>query len=328
MKLYHLDLNDNAPLGMPPSTATIGFFDGVHRGHRYLIDSLKERAGKGGAGQSMVITFDAHPRLVLHKDYRPRLLCTAGEKIERLAQTGVDACVVLHFDEAMASLPARTFMKEVLLGRLNVRTLVTGYDNRFGRDRSEGFDDYVSYGREMGIAVERADAFTLNGVQVSSSVIRSFLSEGEVRMAAMCLGYGYRLTGRVVGGYQEGRRMGFPTANIVPGDSLKLVPRAGVYAVRVWLDGSAEAMGGMMNIGTRPTFGGTDTTLEVNIFGFSGYVYGHTLTVEFADKLRDERKFPSARRLMEQLEEDKRAAERVLGASPGTAGAKPADMQP
>ena len=313
MKLFHLDLNDAAMPATGPSTATIGFFDGVHRGHRYLIDSVKARAKSDGTGQSTVITFDAHPRLVLHKDYRPRLLTTVAEKVERLAQTGIDNCVVLHFDEAMASLPAREFMQEVLLRRLNVRTLVTGYDNRFGRNRSEGFEDYVSYGREMGIDVVQADAFTLNGVQVSSSVIRSFLSEGEVRMAAMCLGYCYRLAGRVVGGYHEGRRMGFPTANIVPEDSLKLVPRSGVYAVRAAVDGGESPFGGMMNIGTRPTFDGTDTTLEVNLFGFSGDLYGHTLTVEFVEKLRDERKFPSVKRLMEQLEEDRREAERVLG---------------
>ena len=312
MKLFHLDLNAAAMPATGPCTATIGFFDGVHRGHRYLIDSVKARAMQDGTGQSTVITFDAHPRLVLHKDYRPRLLTTAAEKVERLALTGVDNCVVLHFDEAMASLPAREFMQEVLLRRLNVRTLVTGYDNRFGRNRSEGFEDYVRYGREMGIDVVRADAFTLNGVQVSSSVIRSFLSEGEVSMAAMCLGYGYRLTGRVVGGYHEGRRMGFPTANIVPEDSLKLVPRSGVYAVRAAVDGGARMTGGMMNIGTRPTFDGTETTLEVNLFGFSGDLYGHTLTVEFVEKLRDERKFPSVKRLMEQLEEDRREAERVL----------------
>lgn len=313
MKLFHLDLNDAKQAVMPPSVATIGFFDGVHRGHRYLIDDVKARAGSMGGMQSTVITFDAHPRLVLHKDYRPRLLTTLDEKVERLSMTGVDNCVVLHFDEAMAALPAREFMQEVLLKRLNVRTLVTGYDNRFGHNRSEGFDDYVGYGREMGVDVVKADAFTLNGVQVSSSVIRSFLTEGEVRMAAMCLGYGYRLTGRVVGGYHEGRRMGFPTANIVPEDRLKLVPRGGVYAVRAAVDGGPRLMGGMMNIGTRPTFDGTDTTLEVNIFGFSGDLYGHTLTVEFAEKLRDERKFPSVRRLMEQLEEDRREAERVLG---------------
>ncbi len=313
MKLFHLDLNAAAMPATGPCTATIGFFDGVHRGHRYLIDSVKARAMQDGTGQSTVITFDAHPRLVLHKDYRPRLLTTAAEKVERLALTGVDNCVVLHFDEAMASLPAREFMQEVLLRRLNVRTLVTGYDNRFGRNRSEGFEDYVRYGREMGIDVVRADAFTLNGVQVSSSVIRSFLSEGEVRMAAMCLGYGYRLAGRVVGGYHEGRRMGFPTANIVPEDSLKLVPRSGVYAVRAAVDGGESMTGGMMNIGTRPTFDGTETTLEVNLFGFSGDLYGHTLTVEFVEKLRDERKFPSVKRLMEQLEEDRREAERVLG---------------
>ena len=297
MKLFHLDLNDAQRAAMPPCVATIGFFDGVHRGHRYLIDGLKARAASVEGMQSTVITFDSHPRLVLHQDYRPRLLNTAAEKVERLSLTGVDNCVVLHFDEKMASLSAREFIQTVLHGRLNVRTLVIGYDNRFGRNRSEGFDDYVRYGRETGIDVVHADAFTLNGVQVSSSVVRS---------------YDYRLTGRVVGGYHEGRRMGFPTANIEPADSLKLVPCAGVYAVRVALEGGSRLMDGMMNIGTRPTFDGTGTTLEVNIFGFNGDLYGQTLTVMFVDKLRDERKFPSVKRLMEQLEEDRREAEKRL----------------
>ena len=283
MKLFHLDLNDAQRAAMPPCVATIGFFDGVHRGHRYLIDGLKARAASVEGMQSTVITFDSHPRLVLHQDYRPRLLNTAAEKVERLSLTGVDNCVVLHFDEKMASLSAREFIQTVL-----------------------------HYGRETGIDVVHADAFTLNGVQVSSSVVRSFLSEGEVRMAAMCLGYDYRLTGRVVGGYHEGRRMGFPTANIEPADSLKLVPCAGVYAVRVALEGGSRLMDGMMNIGTRPTFDGTGTTLEVNIFGFNGDLYGQTLTVMFVDKLRDERKFPSVKRLMEQLEEDRREAEKRL----------------
>ena len=312
MKLFHLDLNDAPCAAMPPCVATIGFFDGVHRGHRYLIDGLKARANGVADMQSTVITFDSHPRLVLHQDYRPRLLNTAAEKVERLSLTGVDNCVVLHFNEAMASLSAREFMQTVLHDRLNVRTLVIGYDNRFGRNRSEGFEDYVRYGRETGIDVVHADAFTLNGVQVSSSVVRSFLSEGEVRMASMCLGYDYRLTGRVVGGYHEGRRMGFPTANIEPDDSLKIVPRAGVYAVRVRIGDEPGLLDGMMNIGTRPTFDGTETTLEVNIFGFGGDIYGRKITVEFHRRLREERKFGSVYKLMDQLKADREEACRIL----------------
>lgn len=293
------------------AVATIGFFDGVHRGHKFLINGVIDCAAKCGM-RSMVVTFDSHPRLVLHKDFQPRLLTTADEKAALIKATGVESCVMLHFDEELASLSAYDFMKSVLRGRLNVSKLITGYDNRFGHNRSEGFEDYVRYGRELGIDVMRADAFVLNGVQVSSSVIRSFLSAGEVGMAAMCLGRPYELCGRVVGGYHEGRRMGFPTANIEVGDKLKLVPEAGVYAVMVSIDGGARLGGGMMNIGTRPTFNGTETTLEVNIFGFSGDIYGHELGVKFVKRLRGERKFSSAGKLAEQLEKDRAEAVAVL----------------
>ena len=295
----------------PQSVATIGFFDGVHRGHRYLIDSVIDTALRKDM-QSMVVTFDAHPRLVLHKEYRPRLLTTADEKRRRLEDTGIGRCVMLHFDEQMASLSAYDFMKDVLRGRLNVSVLITGYDNRFGHNRSEGFEDYVRYGRELGIDVVKAGPFRLNGVQVSSSVIRSFLSAGETDMAAMCLGYRYRLSGNVVGGYREGRKLGFPTANIKPSDPLKLVPEGGVYAVKIRLDDSAAWLDGMMNIGTRPTFDGTETSLEANIFGFSGDIYGHGIEVAFYRRLRGEHKFASAARLIEQLGHDRSEAGSVL----------------
>lgn len=293
------------------SVATIGFFDGVHRGHRYLIDTVIDTALRKGM-QSMVITFDAHPRLVLHKEYRPRLLTTADEKRLRLEDTGIDRCVMLHFDEQMASLSAYDFMKDVLRGRLNVSVLITGYDNRFGHNRAEGFDDYVRYGRELGIDVVKADSFRLNGVQVSSSVIRSFLSAGETDMAAMCLGYRYRLAGKVVSGYREGRRLGFPTANIRPSDPLKLVPEGGVYAVRVRPGGADKWLDGMMNIGTRPTFEGTETTLEANIFNFSDDIYGQDIEVAFYRRLRGEHKFASAAKLTEQLRHDRDEAEAEL----------------
>ena len=259
-----------------------------------------------------MITFDRHPRLVLHKEFQPRLLTTNDEKLRLLAATGVNRCEMLRFDEQTASLSAYDFMKTVLRGRLNVRRLITGYDNRFGHNRAEGFDDYVRYGQELGIEVERAEAFVLNGVNVSSSVVRSFLSAGETDMASMCLGYHYKIVGTVVSGYHEGRKLGFPTANIDIEDKLKLVPEAGVYAVRVRIGDEPELLDGMMNIGTRPTFDGTETTLEVNIFGFGGDIYGRKITVEFHRRLREERKFGSVYKLMDQLKADREEACRVL----------------
>ena len=297
--------------GAAPCVATIGFFDGVHRGHKFLIKSVIDCAAEYGL-QSAVITFDRHPRLVLHKEFQPRLLTTNDEKLRLLAATGVNRCEMLHFDEQTASLSAYDFMKTVLRGRLNVRRLITGYDNRFGHNRAEGFDDYVRYGQELGIEVERAEAFVLNGVNVSSSVVRSFLSAGETDMASMCLGYHYKIGGTVVSGYHEGRKLGFPTANIDVEDKLKLVPEAGVYAVRVRIGDEPGLLDGMMNIGTRPTFDGTETTLEVNIFGFGGDIYGRKITVEFHRRLREERKFGSVYKLMDQLKADREEACRIL----------------
>lgn len=297
--------------GAAPCVATIGFFDGVHRGHKFLIKSVIDRAAEYGL-QSAVITFDRHPRLVLHKEFQPRLLTTNDEKLRLLAATGVNRCEMLRFDEQTASLSAYDFMKTVLRGRLNVRRLITGYDNRFGHNRAEGFDDYVRYGQELGIEVERAEAFVLNGVNVSSSVVRSFLSAGETDMASMCLGYHYKIGGTVVSGYHEGRKLGFPTANIDVEDKLKLVPEAGVYAVRVRIGDEPGLLDGMMNIGTRPTFDGTETTLEVNIFGFGGDIYGRKITVEFHRRLREERKFGSVYKLMDQLKADREEACRIL----------------
>ena len=296
---------------LPPQVATVGFFDGVHKGHRFLIDKVKAMAQKGGM-QSMVVTFDKHPRQVLAADYRPQMLSTFGEKLVLLSQTEVDNCAVIPFSVETAQLSAYDFMRQVLRDRLNVRILVIGYDNRFGHNREEAFEDYVRYGKELGIEVVRNEVFVLNGVNVSSSVIRSFLQEGEVEMARMCLGYPYTLTGMVVKGFQEGRRMGFPTANLDLGDSGKLVPKGGVYAVRTRLNNSMEMRRAMMNIGTRPTFGGDKQTLEAFIFDFEDDIYGEKLHVSFYHKMREERKFQSAEELRAQLEKDRENVEQIF----------------
>lgn len=284
------------------SVATIGFFDGVHRGHRFLIEQVKEVAKAEGL-LSMVITFDKHPREVLRSDYQPQMLSSLEEKVERIRQSGVDRYEVLPFNKETASLSAYDFMKTVLKERLGVSSLIIGYDNRFGHNRTEGFDDYVAYGKELGIEVIRAKAFVLNSVNVSSSVIRAFLSEGEVEMAAMCLGYRYCLSGTVVSGVQEGRKMGFPTANIDMGGIRKLIPAQGVYAMIATLD-NGTAYPAMMNIGNRPTFNGDTTTMEVNILDYHGDLYGRRLAVSFVKRLRSEQRFPSEKALMEQLKKD------------------------
>lgn len=299
-----------------PCVATIGFFDGVHRGHMFLIGNIIDEARRQ-AVDATVITFSEHPRRVLHAQFQPQMLTTNEEKLRLFARTGIDCCAILPFDRAMAAMSAREFIGEILHKKLNVRILYIGYDNRFGHNREEGFDDYVRYGRECGIDVRHAGAFTLarastGGDTVSSSAIRRLLAAGDVSTAAECLGYPYFMTGTVVHGVQEGRKMGFPTANIRPTNPDKIVPATGVYAVEVMLHGETELRRGIMNIGTRPTFGGNEVTMEIHIFGFEGDIYGRELEVSFFDRLRDERMFVSADELARQIEEDKRKAEKLF----------------
>jgi len=294
---------------MPPCVATIGFFDGVHRGHQYLISHLVKEAESDGL-ESMVITFDEHPRKVLQSDYQPQMLSSLDEKLLLLSKTDVDSCTVLHFDRDMASMSAYDFMKQILLEKLNVRKLFIGYDHRFGCNRAEGFDDYVRHGKELGIEVKRNRAFLTNGVNVSSSVIRNYLQKGQIEMAEKCLGYPYTLAGRVMSGYQLGRKLGFPTANIDTSGWDKMIPAPGVYAVKVRVQNTMEMKRGMMNIGTRPTFDGDHLALEVHILNFHEDLYGKILLVSFLHRIREERKFSSERELVAQLKEDELMVEK------------------
>lgn len=287
------------------AVATVGFFDGVHSGHRYLIDRLKAVARENNC-MSMIITFDKHPRQVLNSDYKPMLLSTLDEKLNLLSQTGIDCCVVLPFTADMADLSAHDFMKTILSERLSVATLMIGYDNRFGHRREDGYEQYVAYGKELGISVIDSDSFSYGNGSVSSSMVRRFISAGDVERAAECLGRPYSLSGMVVHGEAKGRTIGFPTANIVPADADKLIPDGGVYAVLVSLDDSSTMLNGMMNIGSRPTFDGKMQTLEVHIFDFDGDIYKHSLRVFFIKKIRNERCFSSPDELAKQLETDEK----------------------
>ena len=300
-------LNNHTVLS-EPSVATIGFFDGVHSGHRYLIEQVKHYAQKDHLA-SIVITFVQHPRQLLHPEQSFHLLSSTDMKLLLLSKTGIGEGVVLPFSKTIASLSAFDFMQQVLRDQLNVRRLVIGYDNRFGHNRQETFEDYVRYGREMGIEVVKSQEFLNDGMKVSSSVIRSLLLEGNIRLANKCLGYPFTVVGKVVGGYQEGRKLGFPTANLVLDEASQLLPQPGVYAVWARLKHQMTMYKAMMNIGTRPTFQGHVQTLEVNIFNFSDNIYGQQLIVSFADRLRDEHCFTTPEALSRQLDEDKQQAE-------------------
>lgn len=294
-----------------PQVATIGFFDGVHRGHRYLIDQMITVAKEAGM-ESTVITFDRHPRQVLHSDYLPQMLSTLEEKKALLKNTPADHIEILTFDEQLAALSAHDFMKEVLRERLNVRKLVIGYDNRFGHNRSEGFEDYVRYGQELGIEVIQAMPLSEPDKEaISSSYIRACLLVGNVWGANEALGYAYSLTGRVIDGFHEGRKIGFPTANLNTDEIGKLIPAPGVYAVHVQLENEQHLRPAMMNIGTRPTYDGQLQTLEVHIFDFDSDIYGQQLRVVFDRRIRNEMKFSSPQELAKQLEKDKEEIRRI-----------------
>ena len=292
---------------VPDSVATIGVFDGVHLGHQLVIGKVLEQARQRGLA-STVITFDRQPRQVLDPSFRPQLLTTLEEKAEIIASLGVSQLVVLPFTREMASLSAWDFMQQVLTDQLHVKVLFTGYDNRFGHDRTEGFDDYVRYGEQLGMQVLRGDVELMGGGSqaVSSSVIRRLLAEdGRVDLMPRYLTRRYALKGRVMAGEHIGHRLGYPTANLELEDAGKLIPAAGVYAVWVVLEGEQSPRAAMMNIGMRPTFDGHRQTLEVNILGFDGDLYGQTVQVTFVERLRDERKFDSPEALKAQLEQDR-----------------------
>jgi len=292
--------------------ATIGFFDGVHRGHCSLLSQVVRQAAQRNR-QSTVVTFDIHPRQLVNPDFQPLLLTTLDEKLQLLSLQGIDRVAVLHFDEQMASLSARDFMSVVLSRQLNVDTLVLGYDSRFGHGRTAGFADYEAYGHSMGIDVLRATPLLSDdGTPVSSSLVRNLLLSGNIAQANDALGRRYSLTGNVVDGFHEGRRLGFPTANLALADRQRLVPGRGVYAVWAELTGCGEPMPAMMNIGTRPTYNGSSQTLEVHIIGYEGDLYGQDITVMFAERIRSEQPFDSPSALASQLQLDRKACIRIL----------------
>lgn len=289
--------------------ASIGFFDGVHRGHLCLIEQLRDEAGRRGMG-SLLVTFDRHPRTVLSPSQVPPLLTTLEEKERLLRETGVSEIAILPFTLELSRLSAREFMEQVLRRELGVEVLILGYDHAFGHGGGS-LDDYVRWGRETGIEVVRAHE--LSSLMVSSSKCRRLIEEGDVRGAAEMLGRFYTLSGEVVRGFHVGHELGFPTANLQV-DAEKVMPRNGAYAVWATL-ADGERHGGMLNIGTRPTIGNGETTsVEVNLLDYDGNLYDQRLTVEFVVRLRDERRFDSRSELMSQLALDEAAARELLRA--------------
>lgn len=294
-----------------PSVATIGFFDGMHCGHRFLVHQVTTLARERGL-DSLLISFDRHPRQVMQADYRPQLLSPFEEKCLLLEQSEADHAVLLHFDLAMSALSAYEFMRDVLLKQLHVRVLLIGYDHHFGHGACDTFEDYVRYGKELGIEVVQSCEYQDEGQHVSSSVIRKALLSGDLDFATHALQRYYSLSGTVVHGFHIGSALGFPTANVSVDSEEKLIPSDGVYAVWVELpDGSSYP--GMLNIGNRPTMdNGAQTTIEVHLLGFSESLYGQQLTIRFVKYLRPEQRFSNREELIAQLQKDCIQVEQLL----------------
>ncbi len=286
---------------------TIGFFDGVHQGHRYLLQQLEELAAANGLSAAAV-TFDRHPRTVVQPNFVPSLLTTQEEKLALLSKAFSGKIIVLPFTQELSEMTAKEFMQNILREKLNAELLLMGYNHRFGHGGGNP-EDYVTWGHETAIKVCLAKA--LAGEKVSSSRIRNLISLGDVKKANNLLGYPYFLTGEVTEGKQIGRQIGFPTANLTLPEQ-KLMPACGVYAVWVTMPDHSKR-GGMLCIGHRPTVEQNgEISVEVHIFDFNGNLYGTSISIDFIEKLRDERHFDSLEELQKQLMLDAALAQETI----------------
>ena len=302
--------------GLPPRTpgtvVTVGTFDGVHRGHWDVLGRIAER-GRALGLASVLVTFDPHPLEVVNPAAAPRLLTVGEEKIEVVAESGIDYMAIVPFTTALQRHDAAQFVDEVLRRRFHMRHLVIGHDHGFGRGRAGDVDLLRRLGAERGFGVEVVDAvMTDDGRPVSSTLIRRAIAGGDLERARRALGRLYSLSGVVRRGMRRGRTLGYPTINLPAPPDRKLLPPEGVYAVRAQTP--AGAFGGMMNMGPRPTFGDRETSLEAHLFGEAGELYDAHVRLEFVARLRDTQRFPSPAALAEQLARDAEAARRALTA--------------
>jgi len=281
---------------------TLGTFDGVHIGHKKILERLVHSAHDSNC-ESVVLTFFPHPRMVLNGHSDIKLLNTIDEKALLLGKAGLDNLVIHPFDQTFSQLTAEEFVKDILVDQFNVKKIIIGHDHRFGRNRTANIDDLIQFGAVYGFEVEQISAQEINEVAVSSTKIRNALLEGNVDLANDYLGYPYILTGTVVKGKQLGRTIGYPTANIEIEENYKLIPLNGVYVVKGELAG--KIVYGMMNIGTNPTVAGKELTIEVNFFDFDSDIYDQKIVVSILHRIRAEQKFGSLALLQEQLAADK-----------------------
>ncbi len=283
---------------------TTGTFDGVHLGHKKIIERLTELSKKLN-GESVLLTFTPHPRLVLFPENNDlRLLNTQEEKNQLLAKSGIDHLIIHPFTREFSRLSSLEFVRDLLVNQANIHTLVIGYNHHFGRNREGGYESLEEFAEVFGFHLEEIPAEDLDNVNISSTKVRAALEEGNASLAKDYLGYEYSLTGKVVEGNKIGRSLGYPTANLEVQDRNKLVPCNGVYAVKVSV--GPDEYKGMLNIGFRPTVNGDvgKRTIEVHLLDFEGDLYGREITVRFVKRIREEREFESVERLKEQLNID------------------------
>ena len=285
---------------------TVGTFDGVHEGHRALMETVVEKAKQRNA-RSVVVTFDPHPRTIIHsKSDGIKLLTTLKERAEILETIGVDVLVVIPFTRDFSLLSSEEFVKDVIHKKIGISEFIIGYDHHFGKDRSGTIETLERLGPELKFDVQVVSKKEMGDTTISSTVIRNEIIEnGNMIKAADLLGRPYMLNALVIHGDERGRKIGFPTANLQPEHQDKAIPKNGIYAVKVRVDG--QWFSGMMNIGVRPTFDGVTKSLEVNIFDFKQMIYGKTVQIRFFDRIREEQKFESADKLKAQLQHDKNA---------------------
>jgi riboflavin kinase/FMN adenylyltransferase len=303
-------IHENMSLKHP--VATIGIFDGVHSGHRYILDELNKLAALQG-GESVVVTLWPHPRIVLSRNLNNfKLLHTREEKVRELERSGIDHLIFVPFNKEIASYTACEFVQNHLVDKLGIEVLMLGYDNRFGRDRKGDPEGLAMCASRNNFRIEKLNEYQARKGRVSSTLIREAILEGKLEQAEKMLGYHYYLSGTIVEGNHIGRKMGFPTANIHPNDAYKLIPMNGVYAIRAELGGKLH--NGMLNIGFRPTIDSSAAvkTIEAHLFGVSGDFYDEEVVIHFVHRVRDEMKFSGLEALKQQLEQDKKNIQKLL----------------
>ena len=292
------------------AVVTAGTFDGVHIGHQKILNRIRDVADKTN-GQTVLITYWPHPRLVLKPwDNTLLLLSTFPEKANLLEAQGIDHLVKIPFTRDFASMSPEEYIKVVLDERINTRKMIIGYDHRFGKDRSGGLDELKAFAPKYNFDVEEICRQDIDEIGISSTKIRTALQSGDITTANTYLGRNYCVSGRVIHGNQLGRSIGYPTANIEVKENYKLIPADGVYAVKVC--NKYTKFDGMLNIGQKPTIGGENKTIEVNIFDFNQDIYNTEITIEFVDHVRNEIKFDSLDSLKLQLAEDEKAVRNRL----------------